>query len=92
MKVLVLRMFLGLAVVSCLSLTNAVAQPVPETTSSISRPANAGGETVSTPKPASSETKPAAKEFVDMRTKTSLPVMGRWGKSKNDFADCVQQL
>jgi hypothetical protein len=89
MKVLVFRMFLGLTVAVGLPLTIAFAQPVPDTAAAMSRPAN---ETVAEPQPAPAETKPVAKPAEDPRTKTSLPVMGRWGKTKNDFADCVQQL
>jgi hypothetical protein len=89
MKVLVLRMFLGLTVAVGLPLTVAIAQPAPDTAASMSRPAN---ETALQPQPFPSETKPAAKPAGDRRTKTSLPVMGKWGKSGVDIADCVQQL
>jgi hypothetical protein len=90
MKVLVLRMLLGLTVAG-LPLAVAVAQPAPETAASMGRPANPGGEVAAEQK-TPSETKPASKPAEDKRTKTSLPVMGKWGKSGVDIADCVQQL
>lgn len=90
MKNLVLRMILGL-IVAGLPLTVAVAQPVPEAAASMSRPANSGGEAVAEQK-APSETRPATRPVEDKRTRTDLPVMGKWGKSGVDMADCVQQL
>jgi len=94
MKVLVFRMFLGLTVAVCLPLTVAVAQPAPDSAASVSRLANdtavESQQAPSETKPA--EVKPAAKPAEDRRTKTSLPVMGKWGKTHSDLADCVQQL
>jgi hypothetical protein len=82
-------MFLGLTVAVCLPLTVAVAQPAPVSDASMGRPAN---ETALESERSPSETKPAIKPAEDRRTKTSLPMMGKWGKTGSDLADCVQQL